>query len=65
MADEMRSTFDALRKDLNGSLLRQVRAMVQQVNGETQGKWLEESPMIPNPNNATGQVNTSTLVNVV
>jgi hypothetical protein len=39
--------------------------MVQQVNGETQGKWLEESPMIPNPNNATGQVNTSTLVNVV
>jgi hypothetical protein len=65
MADEMRSTFDTLRQDLNTSLPRQVRAMVQQVNYETQSKLLEGSPMIPNPSNATGQVNTNTLANVV
>jgi hypothetical protein len=64
MADAMRNMLDALRQDLNGSLPRQVRSMVQQINGETQGKHVEVLPTTPNPNNDASQVNTSTLANL-
>jgi hypothetical protein len=38
MAEEMHSTFDALKQDLGSSLPRQVRTVVQQIKGEVQGK---------------------------
>jgi hypothetical protein len=34
MAEGMRNTFDALKQDLSSRLPRQVRALVQQINGE-------------------------------
>jgi hypothetical protein len=49
MAEDMRNTFDALKQDLSSSLPRQVRALVQQINGEVQGKWVEGFGAAPNP----------------
>jgi hypothetical protein len=56
MVEDLRSTFDALKQDLSSSLPRQVRAVVQQINGEAQGKRVEASSAVPNPspNASTG-----------
>jgi hypothetical protein len=50
MAEDLRSTFDVLKQDLSSSLPRHVRAIVQQINGEAQGKRHDGSPMILNTN---------------
>jgi hypothetical protein len=49
VAEDMRSTLDAFKQGLSGSLTRQVRAIVQQLNGESQGKRTEEFVATPNP----------------
>jgi hypothetical protein len=62
--EDMRSTFDALKQDLNSSLSRQVRALVQQINGESQAKRVEETHMNPNLNQPSSQGNSGMLANV-
>jgi hypothetical protein len=37
VAEDMRNTLDDFKQDMNSSLLRQVRALVQQIQGEAQG----------------------------
>jgi hypothetical protein len=59
MAKDMRNTFDTLKQDLNASLPRQVRALVQQIKSEAQGKRVEAivavtiHSTVPNPNHGT------------
>jgi hypothetical protein len=48
VAEDMQSTLDAFKQDLNNNLPRQVRAMVQQINGESQGKCTEGFMVTPN-----------------
>jgi hypothetical protein len=38
VAEDMRNALETFKQDLNGSLPRQVRAVVQQIHGESQGK---------------------------
>jgi hypothetical protein len=38
VAEDMRSMLDAFKQDFNANLPRQVRALVQQISGEVQGK---------------------------
>jgi hypothetical protein len=40
----MCNMLDSFKQDLNSSLPRQVRAVVQQIHREAQGKQLEGSP---------------------
>jgi hypothetical protein len=63
MVEDMRNTFDTLKQDLNSSLPRQIRVVVQQVNVEAQGKRVETSPATPNLGTATGQDATGVLAN--
>jgi vacuolar-type H+-ATPase subunit C/Vma6 len=35
---DMHNTLDAIKQDLSSNLSRQVRALVQQINNEAQGK---------------------------
>jgi hypothetical protein len=64
MAEDLRSTFDALKQDLSSSLPRQVRTIVQQINGEVQEKRAEGSPTILNPGHTANSSNLGTLANV-
>jgi activator of HSP90 ATPase len=64
MAEDLRSTFDALKQDLSSSLPRQVRAMVQQISREAQGKRVEGSSMIPNPGHTANPGNSGMLINI-
>jgi hypothetical protein len=41
------STLETLKTDLNNNLPRQVRSVVQQIQGEAQGKRPEGSPSTP------------------
>jgi hypothetical protein len=48
VAEDMQSTLDAFKQNFNANLPRQVQAMVQQINGEVQGKHTEGVPVTPN-----------------
>jgi hypothetical protein len=61
IADDMCSTLDMFKQDLHNTLPRQVRAIVQQVSGEVQGKRVEGSPTAPGPSTTTDHVNPGTL----
>jgi hypothetical protein len=63
MAEDLRSTFDALKQDLSSSLPRQVGAIVQQINGEAQGKRMEGYPTIPNSNPTTSTGVSGMMIN--
>jgi hypothetical protein len=63
MAEDMRSTFNMLKQDLSNYLSKQVRALVQQINGEAQRKCIEGTYAGPNPNSPAGQGNPGTLAN--
>jgi hypothetical protein len=60
----MHNTLHAFKQDLNSGLPRQVQALVQQINGETQGKCVEESPATPSDSTASSQNNSRLLANV-
>jgi hypothetical protein len=60
----MRNTLDSFKQDMNNNLPRQVRALVQQLHGETQGKWVEGSPNTFNPGGTSSQGNQGILDNV-
>jgi hypothetical protein len=64
MAEDMLNTFDALKQDLNSSLPRQIRVVVQQVNEEAQGKQMDVSPATPNLGAAVGRATTGVLANI-
>jgi hypothetical protein len=64
MGECMHNTFDSLKQELNASLPRQVRALVQQINDEVQGKWVEGSPAAPSPSTPASHGNQGTLANV-
>jgi hypothetical protein len=62
----MHNTLDTFKTDLNNNLPRQVRSVVQQIQGEDQGKWLEGSPSTPHPGGGgtSSQANHGALANV-
>jgi hypothetical protein len=64
MAEDLRSTFDALKQDLSSSLPRQVITIVQQISGEVHGKRVEGSPMILNSTHTANPSSSGTLANV-
>jgi hypothetical protein len=66
VAEDMRNTLETFKTDLSNNLPRQVRSVVQQILGETQGKRLEGSPSTPHPGwgGASSQNNHETLANV-
>jgi hypothetical protein len=61
----MHSTLDSFKQDMNGSLPRQVGALVEQIEGQPQGKRLEESPNAGNPRGTSRHDNQGVLTNVV
>jgi hypothetical protein len=64
IAEDMRNALETFKQDLNGSLPRQVRAVVQQIHGESHGKWMEGSAIVPSASTAVGQGNLGTMINV-
>jgi hypothetical protein len=55
--------FDALKQDINSSLPMQFQALVQQINGEMQGKHVEGTPTTHNLSSTLGQATTGVLAN--
>jgi hypothetical protein len=49
VAEDMSNTLETFKTDLNNCFPRQVRLVVQQIQGEGQGKRLVESPSTPHP----------------
>jgi hypothetical protein len=58
---EVRSNFDAFKTDLQNTLPRQIRSVVQQVHGESQGKQPDLEPSTPYPGSTSALSNTGTL----
>jgi hypothetical protein len=52
----MHNTLETFKTDLNNNLPRQVRSVVQQIQGEAQGKRLEGSPSTPHPGGGGGRL---------
>jgi hypothetical protein len=77
IADDMHNTLETFKTDLHNTLPRQVRSVVQQIQGEAQGKQLAVEPSTPYlgntstpgnmgapyPGNTTASGNTGTLAN--
>jgi hypothetical protein len=61
IVEDMHSTLDTFKQDMHNTLPRQVRAIVQQVNGEAQGKHVEGSPIAPGASTTTAHVNPEML----
>jgi hypothetical protein len=61
ITEEVRSTLDTFKTDLQNKLPRQIRSVVQQVHGESQGKQLDLEPCTPYPGSTSAPGNTSTL----
>jgi hypothetical protein len=64
MDKDLRSTFDVLKQDLSSSLPRQVRAVVQLIYGEVQGKHMEGSPGTLNPSPTINPGGSGMMINV-
>jgi hypothetical protein len=64
VAEDMRNTLDTFKTDLINSLTRQVRSVVQQIQGEAQGKHPEGSPSTPHPGGRACQGNQGILSNM-
>jgi hypothetical protein len=54
VAEDMRNTLDEIKQDISSNLPRQVRALVQQINGEAQGKCVERSTATPSLDHQLG-----------
>jgi hypothetical protein len=61
ITEEVRSNFDAFKTDLQNTLPRQIRSVVQQVHGESQGKQPDLEPSTPYPGSTSALSNTGTL----
>jgi uncharacterized membrane protein len=61
ITEEVRSTLDTFKPDLQNMLLRQIRSVVQQVHDESQGKQPDLEPSTPYPGSTSAPGNTGTL----
>jgi hypothetical protein len=61
ITEEVRTTLNTFKTDLQNMLPRQIRSVVQQVHGESQGKQLDLEPSTPYPGNTSAPGNTGTL----
>jgi hypothetical protein len=59
IADDMRNTLESFKTDLHNTLPRQVRSVVQQIQGDAQGKQPIGSPSTPYLGNTYALGNTS------
>jgi hypothetical protein len=65
VVEDMRSsTLDTFKQDFNSNLPRQVSTLVQQINGEVQGKWLEGSAAMHSSGMMASQGSQGTIINV-
>jgi hypothetical protein len=64
VVEDMRSTLDAFKQDFNSNLPRQVSTLVQQINGEVQGKRLEGSAAMHSSGVTAGLGSQGTIINV-
>jgi hypothetical protein len=60
IADDMRNTLETFKTDLHNTLPRQVRSVVQQIQGEALGKQLAVEPTTPYPGNTSALGNMGT-----
>jgi hypothetical protein len=61
ITEEVHSTLDTFKTDVQNMLPRQIRSMVQQVQGESQDKQLVVDPSTPYPGSTSTPGNTCTL----
>jgi hypothetical protein len=61
IADDMHNTLESFKTDLHNTLPRQVRSVVQQIQGEAQGKQPIGSHSTPYPGNTSAPGNMGTL----
>jgi hypothetical protein len=61
ITEEVHSTLDTFKTDLQNMLPRQIRSVVQQVHGESQGKQPDLEPSTPYPGSTSAPGNTGTL----
>jgi hypothetical protein len=61
ITEEVRSTLDTFKTDLQNTLPRQIRSVVQQVKGESQGKQPVAEPSTPYPGSTSAPSNMGTL----
>jgi hypothetical protein len=64
IVEDMCNTLETFKTDLNNSLPRQVRSVVQKIQGEAQGKRPEGSPSTPLSGGTASQGNQGILANV-
>jgi hypothetical protein len=64
ITEEVCSTSDTFKTDLQNTLPRQIRSVVQQVHGESQGKQPDLEPSTPYPGSTSAPGNTGTLYQV-
>jgi hypothetical protein len=60
ITEEVHSTIDTFKTDLQNTLPRQIRSVVQQVQGESQGKQPVAEPSTPYPGSTSAPGNTTT-----
>jgi hypothetical protein len=67
IADDMSNTLESFKTDLHNTLPRQFRSVIQQIQGEAQGKQPVGSPSTPYPGNtlAPGNISTPYLGNTL
>jgi hypothetical protein len=61
ITEEVRSTLDTFKTDLQNTLPWQIRSIVQQVHGESQGKQLDLEPSTPYPGSTSAPGNIGSL----
>jgi hypothetical protein len=61
ITEEVRSTLDTFKTDLQNTLHRQIRSVVQHVHGESQGKQPDLDPSTPYPGSKSAPGNTGSL----
>ena len=62
--EEVHSTLDTFKTDLQNALPRHIRSVVQQVHGESQSKQPDLEPSTPYPGSTSAPGNTSTFTQV-
>jgi hypothetical protein len=61
ITDDVHSMFQSVKTDLQNALPRQIRSVVQQVQGEAQGKQPDPAHSTPYPGNTSAPGNIGTL----
>jgi hypothetical protein len=61
ITEEIRSTLDTFKTDLQNMLPRQIRSVVQQVHGASQGKQPDLEPSTPYPSSTSALGSMGTL----